>query len=181
MASIVTVQRCIGCGAISTPEVCLGACADRRLDLVEAAEHSAAVAAAAALEACLAERRRVLEEVTAAGDWEALRSRARAALRTPPVPEPAPALTTWACDTCGRIEAPQECIGVCIRPAQDMVAAEEHRAAIAHAGELAGALARLERPLRLLAWTKPRPKHSEDTALALRKLTLEAQKPLTSD
>lgn len=177
---IVTVQRCIGCGAVSTPQPCLGTCADRRLDLVDAGEHAAALAAVAALEARLDERRRLLEQVVDGGDWEALRSRARAALHTPPVPEPGSELTTWACDSCGRIEAPQECIGVCIRPDLELAPATEHRAVISRARALGAALAHLERPLRMLAWTTPRPGHRDETRDALRLLTFEAQKGLTS-
>ena len=67
---VIDVQRCIGCGAISTPQPCTGTCVDRRLDLVAADEHAAAVAAVEALERRCALQRALLTEIArlTAGD-----------------------------------------------------------------------------------------------------------------
>lgn len=168
---VITVNQCIGCGAIETPQPCVGGCHEHRLDLVPADEHAAALAAADALETLLAERRALLADVArsslADGEWAALRTRARAALHAPRVPEPALEVTTWRCD-CGHIEAPQPCIGVCVRPARAMVPAEDHRALHARAAALAAEAERLAPALRQVAWTTPRPSHREATARALR-------------
>src|SRR4051812_2870640 len=80
----VTVLRCIGCGAVATSQPFLGACIDRRLDLVDGAQHAAAVAVLSALEAAVAERRTLLARLSRAAEWEALRAAARAALRVDP-------------------------------------------------------------------------------------------------
>jgi hypothetical protein len=169
---MITVQRCIGCGAISTPQPCLGSCVDRRLDLVAASEHADAAAAVAALEAALVERRSLVGRLALAPlpepEWKLLQERARAALRAPAKPASALEVTAWACETCGRIEAPQECIGVCVRPEIAMVPAVEHRATIARAASLARALATLAPPLRQLAWATPRPGQWAHSAAALR-------------
>lgn len=149
----IQVQRCIGCGAISTPQTCTGDCADRRLDLVAADEHAVAVAAVDALRERVEEQRAVL----ATPLTPALRTRARAALHALPAPPvAADEITTWACDSCGRIEAPQPCIGVCVRPTTTFVPATVHHELIARARELEAAQSRLAVPLRQLAWTTPR-------------------------
>lgn len=59
----------------------------------------------------------------------------------------------WQCIGCGKIEAPQTCVGVCQDRKVELVYAHEHREA------LAGADARareMETLLRQLAWTTPR-------------------------
>jgi hypothetical protein len=166
---MITVLACIGCGAISTPQPCLGTCIDRRLEIVRAEEHGAAVAALARLEAALAERRTLVERLARAPltDWEPLRARARAALRAGGPPAAGDVIEAWACDSCGRIEAPQPCIGVCIRPETEMVEAAEHRAVLAQAAAVARELERLAPPVRQLAWTTPRSGHVEAAARAL--------------
>lgn len=147
----IDVQQCIGCGALSTPEPCLGTCVDRRLDLVPAD-------AAHALEHRLRARRALVEELRqlTPATWDALRARARDELRVPlATPD---AITAWSCDSCGRIEAPQPCIGVCIRPTTPMVDATVTR-------EHADALERLAVPLRQLAWTTPRDRAASVSAI----------------
>lgn len=151
------VQRCVGCGAISTPQPCTGDCADRRLDLVDEADHAAAVAAVDALSDWVDEQRALLTTPLSPATWDLLSARARVALHAPPAqPAAADELTTWACDSCGRIEAPQPCIGVCVRPTVAFVPASVHHETLADARELAATLDRLAVPLRQLAWTTPR-------------------------
>jgi len=164
----VTVLRCIGCGMIETPQPCVGTCIDRRLDLVDGAEHTPAMAAVSALEAALAQRRTLLARLARSADWEALRAPARAALRLHSPVTPGTIVTTWACDSCGRIEAPQPCIGVCVRPETPMVDAAEHRATIETARALERALERLAPVLRQVAWVRPDPSARERTGRALR-------------
>jgi hypothetical protein len=168
---IVLVRRCIGCGAISTEHPCVGACADRRLDLVDADEHAAASVALGELERTLGERQALVAElsrsVPAEHEWAALRARARATLRALPPVAAADAVTTWECTTCGRVEAPQECIGVCVRPELRMVAATEHGELVSRAEAVTRQLDRLAVPLRQLAWTTPGRERWRDTAQAV--------------
>jgi hypothetical protein len=168
---VIIVLVCIGCGAVSTPQPCLGTCIDRRLDLVRADQHAAAVAALTALEAALAERRTLVERLArsapAEAEWEPLRARARASLRGEGAPDPGDVITTWACDSCGRIEAPQPCIGVCIRPETPMVTAAEHADVLEQAGAVAHELERLAPPVRQLAWVTPRSGRLAEAASAV--------------
>jgi hypothetical protein len=82
-------------------------------------------------------------------------------------------ITTWACD-CGHIEAPQPCIGVCVRPETPMVEAAEHAAVIERADALRHELERLAPPLRQLAWATPRPGRWAEAAAALSRYTAPA-------
>jgi hypothetical protein len=174
---VITVLSCIGCGAISTPQPCLGTCIDRRLDLVRADAHAVVLVALSGLESALAERRTLVERLARSAppdaEWPALRARARAALRIPAPPAAGDVVTTWACDSCGRIEAPQPCIGVCIRPETPMVTAAEHGAVVAQATATIEALEWLAPPVRQLAWSMPRAGRFADTAEAVRKAALE--------
>ena len=71
---IVEAWRCIGCGRIEAPQPCIGVCEDRRVGLVDAADHEAALALlreakerAAALEGLV---RRLAQTRPRAGGWE---------------------------------------------------------------------------------------------------------------
>ena len=104
MTERITAWQCIGCGRVEAPQQCVGVCSDRKIELANAADLDAALAA---LEAS---RRRgeTLEAVVRqiAGTtphegrcveaWRALQERARAALRAtgneagaPAQPDPA--------------------------------------------------------------------------------------------
>lgn len=60
----------------------------------------------------------------------------------------------WQCIGCGRIEAPQTCIGVCRDQKVELVYAEEHEQALARAKAL-------ESVVRRLAFSTPRPSEWE--------------------
>src|SRR5208337_692460 len=71
---IVEAWRCIGCGRIEAPQPCIGVCEDRKVRLVDAADHEAALMLlreaeerAAALEGLV---RRLAQTRPRAGDWE---------------------------------------------------------------------------------------------------------------
>jgi hypothetical protein len=73
----------------------------------------------------------------------------------------------WQCVGCGRIEAPQTCIGICQDRKVEFVYAFEHEEALA---QLTGALTRideLEAIAYQLAWTKPRTGEWEHSYRAL--------------
>ncbi|MFO1316993.1 MAG: hypothetical protein U1F58_15470 [Burkholderiales bacterium] len=62
----------------------------------------------------------------------------------------------WQCIGCGRIEAPQNCVGICEDRKVEFVYAFEHRAALANAERMAQRIEALERLARTLARTTPR-------------------------
>jgi hypothetical protein len=156
----VTVSACIGCGDRALPRPCTGDCDDRRLELVAAAEYEQ-VAALAAVSAELA------ASDPGPGEWEpalrALQARARDALASgPPEPEaPAERVDAWWCATCGRIEAPRSCVGICVRQPEELV-----RAALYD--ELAAPAQRAAALVRTLAHVTPRDGQWERTGEALR-------------
>ncbi len=166
------MRRCIGCGGVDNGQACLGTCAERRLDLVESDAHAAAEARLAAAEDALASLRgmaaRLARGAPREPEWGALRAKARAALRSLGDPaEGGASITAWACDSCGRIEAPQPCIGVCIRPETPMVEVAEHQAVLARDAALRDALVPFAALARALAWSTPRPGQWERSASAL--------------
>jgi len=130
-----TIPACIGCGAMRKYETCPGTCPERRVELVRGSEYDQLAAAGMACRDRIRGLQAVAAELAQAdpadGEWEgaygALQQSARAALRRfRQVPEdrddlafPAQTVVVWRCPDCGGVDAPQECIDVCIwRPAQ---------------------------------------------------------------
>ena len=165
------LQTCIGCGARERTAPCTGGCVEVRLELVDAQAHDARRAQRDALGAFTAVARRALAplqgpppgEAGARARWDALRAGAAAAIAgAPRVPvegegEPAAVVTTWWCRTCDRVEAPQPCIGVCVRRPQELVALETHAALDAAAAALEEQGRALLGLLRLVVAVRPRP------------------------
>jgi hypothetical protein len=160
----VTLATCIGCGARELLAPCTGDCVEVRLDLVDAGEAARLDAARAFASAA----RALLGGGAPADDagWDATRARARALAHAAPdlAAEPPAAATTWWCASCGRIDAPQPCLGVCIRKPQEMVAAAP---ALAGAADLLAEARGLLRALRLLSTLRPRPGRHAETWAAL--------------
>ena len=77
----------------------------------------------------------------------------------------------WQCIGCGKIEAPQTCVGVCQDRKVEMVYAHEHRAAVALARTQASALETL---VRQIAWTTPREGEWERSYRALQERARQA-------
>jgi hypothetical protein len=107
--------------------------------------------------------------------YRSVREAARAALRQHPrvaaddlaLAEPAATATTWWCPECGGIDAPQECLGICVwRPVQWVSQAvydrERERALVEHETEQ-----RLRKLLSRIAWVTPRPGQWERSWRAL--------------
>jgi hypothetical protein len=73
--------RCIGCGKVDAPRPCVGICQDRKVELVDAADHDALQARVRELESALALIARVTpHEGAMAASWHALQARARVML-----------------------------------------------------------------------------------------------------
>lgn len=67
-----------------------------------------------------------------------------------------PLITAWQCIGCGRLEAPQQCVGVCQDRKVELVAAAVYADTLADAEALRERVAALEGLLRQLAVVTPR-------------------------
>jgi len=176
------VATCIACGARSRFGECPGGCEDVPIDLVDAAALAPLETSLERLGDRLAALRRLaaslVEDDEAA--WPDLRREASDALHLEPA-LPAPAeidvVEAWGCLTCGRVDAPQPCLGVCVRRPVAMVEARclhdlTAEIAVARADD-----ARLSALARLVAGVTPRTGQLERTRAALRaraRIALEA-------
>lgn len=122
----VTVLTCIGCGAMGRQERCERGCSEHKLVLVGADDYEALLRARARSERLAAVARRFVESNADPRDaLRDLRVDARQALRDA---GPDPGATDWAspntvtgwwCASCGNVDMPQPCLGVCVwRPAE---------------------------------------------------------------
>ncbi len=173
-----SIPGCIGCGAMRQYESCEGACQERRLELVRAGDYDELTAVAAACRVRVEGLRALVGELAhtepGPGEWraayETLQQSARSVLRgSGPTargrdeepPSPAQTVTVWRCQDCGGLDAPQECIDVCIwRPADwvDAASYEAERSRAARDREVEQSLAGL---LRRLAFATPRDRQWE--------------------
>jgi len=166
------VPTCFGCGSMRRDASCESGCHEQRLELVRAAAYDELVAVRASARACVDAFRAVVEELAwrnpgAADAYEpayrSVQDDARAALHSCPVPaqeddvllgaaEPA---STWWCDECGGLDAPQPCLEVCIWRDVEWVSEtsyEQERERVL--AELA-IESRLRSVLRRIAWVTP--------------------------
>ena len=168
-----SIPGCIGCGAMRQQENCEGACHERRLELISGGDYDELTAVAAACRVRIEGFRAVVGELARAepgpGEWrvayEALRQSARSVLRRSgpaaggrgdELPARADTVIVWRCEDCGSVDAPRECIDVCIWGPADWVDAalyERQRSRTAVDREVEWSLAGL---LRRLAFTTPR-------------------------
>jgi hypothetical protein len=166
------VATCIACGARSRAAECPEGCVDLAIDLVEVAEIDALADRLAALEARIAALSEVAEALAAEGacDVESLRDAARAALqlKVPPADRDIKVVQAWGCPRCGRIDAPQPCLGVCVRRPVLMADASEYRTPAEQAERAARRDRALSELARLVAYVNPRPGHEERGLAALR-------------
>lgn len=167
---VFAVPTCIACGARFRAGECPDGCDDRPIDLVTVEDADAAERAAVHGERRAAALRAVLARAVDAPPDAELRDAARAALRTPAgvAPDAAVVVEAWGCLTCGRVDAPRPCLGLCTRTPVPMVDATGFRAAAVRAEHAAREARVLEPAVRQLAWTRPRPGAQVATARALR-------------
>jgi ferredoxin len=131
------VATCVGCGAMQRLGVCEDGCHEQRLDLVRAAAYDELVAVRQSAHACTAAFRAVLDDFVrrqpAVWQFEpayrSVQERAARALHRfpdPPLQDAVlrgptqPAATSW-CSQCGGIDAPQQCLELCIWRAVEWV------------------------------------------------------------
>jgi hypothetical protein len=154
-------------------ESCEGACCERRLELVSGGDYDELTAAAAACHDRIEGFGAVVGDLARAepgpGElrvaYEALQQSARSVLRRSgpaagdrgdELPARAETVIVWRCEDCGGVDAPQECIDVCIWGPADWVDAalyEPQRSRATVDREVEQSLAGL---LRRFAFTTPR-------------------------
>jgi len=76
-------------------------------------------------------------------------------------------IKAWQCIGCGRIEGPQNCIGICQDRKVEFVYAVEHEDALAQLALARGQVSALSALVRRLASTKPREHEWEHSYRAL--------------
>jgi hypothetical protein len=166
------VSTCIACGARSRWAACPDGCDDVALDLVDVTEVERAAAAVEGLHARIAALRPVVEALAGDEDedWAALREHARAALHVtaPPVPHDAEIVAAWGCPRCGRVDAPQPCLGVCVRRPVLMTGAARLRELLTAAADAEAVGVGLSRVVALAARVSPRAGHQDATRAAMR-------------
>jgi hypothetical protein len=150
---------------------CADGCADVAIDLVAADDVDAHAARAVALRERVAALRAVVERVA---DGAAVQDEARRALGVAApdkLPDPE-IVAAWGCPDCGRLEAPQPCLDVCIRRPVLMADASEYRSVAAEMEDLEADERRLSRAVRMAAFSHPRPGQEERYANELRSQAL---------
>jgi hypothetical protein len=65
-------------------------------------------------------------------------------------------IAAWQCIGCGRIEAPQTCIGVCQDKRVYLVSQQDHQEALDAIQQLIGEVDAMQRVLKRIAFTSPR-------------------------
>jgi hypothetical protein len=173
------VWRCIGCGAMGNSKPCTGTCDHRKLELVRSTEYAELYEEATAVVEQVKGLLAVVEHIAAlpregeemTSSYRFLQNRARDVVRdlVPAQNTPLPAAErslVWRCSTCDQIEAPQECLEICIRPVEEYVCAS-------HYDELMGLVTAgrtqsrtLCALVRQLAWASPRAGQWERTLQA---------------
>jgi hypothetical protein len=186
-----TLWCCVGCGAMGNARDCVAACAFKRAFVVDAASHADLLEYFLNLreynEALRELARELAMETATPESFERalpdLRLRGKNLLARAPrekapqaVPEDERA-EIWLCGACGMVEAPRDCLGICVRRTGDFVRAEDHDALGARI-ERAGAQ---NRPLAALArqigWSFPRPGQLERMREAARSAALRLTVP----
>ncbi len=82
-------------------------------------------------------------------------------------------MKAWECIGCGRLEAPQTCLGVCQDRPVNLVYASDYEQALAEAARLGERLERMEAFARKVAATSPRSGQWEASYLAMQKQARE--------
>jgi hypothetical protein len=163
-----TASACIGCGDTLRMAPCDGRC-DERLSTFAAAEDVRAARAAAALVA-IAERLAGETPPEPERAYAGLRRSAAEALALgdPVLGDDPVRFDAWWCAHCTRLEAPQECLGICIRRPLELVDAAELDAALPAAARARGHEAPLRALARLVLAVTPREGQAQRTWAAFR-------------
>jgi len=135
--------RCVGCGAMGNNQPCSGACAFRKLAVVSADEYAELLESLFAIKDEAERLEAVVGKIAGLRDvqdnfepaYARLQRVARECLRSAdhdetfwrkPVDPEFEAATVWLCATCGQVEAPQSCLGICIRRNGEFLRADHY-------------------------------------------------------
>jgi hypothetical protein len=168
------IWRCIACGAMGNSNPCMGVCDYHKMEVVRSVDYAELFEEASEIMeqlnklTALAHRIADLpqQESERENSYRALRDCARNLLReiNPEgkeqqnrITEPAESLPVWLCHACRQIEAPQTCLGVCIRPIQEYVRARHYDELMEQVTVAAGRVQKLRALVWRLAWVSPRP------------------------
>jgi hypothetical protein len=176
-----TVPACIGCGAMSRPGTCEMGCREQRLDLVRGAAYDELAAVIAASSVAVQELLPIAEQLASEHPegyetaYRSVQDRARAALlrcadvsgRDDVLAEASEPATTWWCPQCGGIDAPQECLGICVWRPVEWVGADAYRHQREHALSERAIESRLRALARRVVSVTPREGQWERCWLAL--------------
>jgi hypothetical protein len=91
-----------------------------------------------------------------------------------------PTITAWQCIGCGRIEAPQTCIGVCQDRKIDLVTAWDHAEALVALEDMAARVRAFERFAARFAATTPRDDAWKASYLAFQRELRELMAPASA-
>jgi hypothetical protein len=155
---------------------CERGCSENKLELVDAVDHDAVTALASAARTRVDAYLTVTEELATRRPgpqeyeiaYHSLQESARAVLQLypdddprgmPDPDEPAARATTWWCEQCGGIDAPQPCLGICIWRPIEWVGAELYDDQRAQALALRDNELRLRALMRRLVSITPRERH----------------------
>ncbi|HEX5813027.1 MAG TPA: hypothetical protein VFY38_13030 [Pseudonocardia sp.] len=165
------VATCIGCGARSHDAQCADGCPDLPLDLVDIDDLVAIATRAEALEDRIAALRETVCALAADDpmDWTAVQERARAAvlIAVPEAPE-VDVIEGWGCPRCGRVDAPQPCLGICVRRPGLVADVAEYRDYAGHAQRMAETDRALMAFAHVVGGVHPRPGREQQTVASLR-------------
>lgn len=179
-----TLWQCVGCGAMGNAEECVATCDFKRVFVVDAASHADLLEYFLSLseynERLREFAREIVAETETAERFERaltdLRVRGKALLAQAPrekapqaVPEDERA-EIWLCAACGMVEAPRDCLGICVRRTGDFVRADDHDALSARIEKARLEARSLLTLARQIGWTIPRPGQSERMRDALRSM-----------
>jgi hypothetical protein len=151
---------------------CPEGCPDLPLDLVDMDDLVAIATRAEALSDRVAALREIMLTLADAGelDWPTLQARARDTLRlTVPTEPEVGIIAAWGCPHCGRIDAPQPCLGICVRRPGLVADAVEYREFSRQADQLTAEEGPLMAVARLIAWVRPHPGPDAQTVESLRR------------
>jgi len=135
--------RCIGCGAMGNSAFCTGSCAYRKVEIISADEYAQLFGIFETAREQAERLNALVREIGALDEmqsdfesaYRSLQAQARKIFHSADNNEETPpnALNTevepaivWQCLTCGLVEAPQPCLGVCIRRSGEFLNADRH-------------------------------------------------------
>jgi hypothetical protein len=176
---------------MSVPGACATGCSEQKLELIRGAVRDALADVAERSGVRAGGLRAVIDDVAqcrpANGAWDRalhdLRDEARSALRRYPDEdaqdalwsEPVEEAVTWWCSRCGGVDAPQECLGICVWRSVQWVNIDVYDAARVRARVAREQERRLRDVVRRLAYVSPRAGQARRTWHALQTLSVQAR------